>query len=148
MRWSKPPPSYFNFNNNLTSSFRTGSNGELTGSLHLNYYGSSNTTVQAHAILTQSYFQEGEITINYNVERNLVNGYDISAKFILDWGCQGYTKHGAVFGQGASSYENGNYFYHNNNSYNIYQDIQMILCKFPCCPIMKNIALVQCICTI
>ena len=119
LRSSASFDNYFNFNNNLTSSFRTGSNGELTGSLHLNYYGSSNTTVQAHAILTQSYFQEGEITINYNVERNLVNGYDISAKFILDWGCQGYTKHGAVFGQGASSYENGNYFYH-NNSYNIY----------------------------
>ena len=119
LRSSASFDNYFNYNNNLTSSFRTGSNGELTGSLHLNYYGSSQTTVQAHAILTQSYFQEGEITINYNVERNLVNGYDSNTRFTVDWGCQGYTKHGATWAQGGSSYENGNQFLQ-ANGYNIY----------------------------
>ncbi len=115
---------YFNYENNWVHSFRTGSSGEVTGSLHLrtdnSYINSANNPITyASSIITQSYFQEGEITINYNFQRNLTGSYDTSTRFSLDYAQQGYSKYGAVETFGASSYQNGNWFIHNNN-YNIY----------------------------
>ncbi len=115
---------YFNFENNWVHSFRTGSSGEVTGSLHLrtdnNYiYNVNNPVTHANAIITQSYFQEGEITINYNFQKNLTGSYDTNTKFSLSYAEQGYAKYGATENFGASSYEEGNYF-RMLNGYNVY----------------------------
>ena len=116
---------YFNYENNWVHSFRTGSSGEVTGSLHLrtdnDYINSANNPLTfASSIITQSYFQEGEITINYNFQRDLTGSYDTNTRFSLSYAEQGYAKYGATEAFGAaSSYEDGNFFFH-STGYNLY----------------------------
>lgn len=93
---------YFNYNNNITQSFKTGLSGGLTGSLHLrtdNDYIVSNNNPQTrwHGLITQSFFDEGEITVKFSLFRDLTGSYDGSALIALGVGPGGLLRHGATW---------------------------------------------------